>query len=796
MQELDNAALRRVHRMIYIVRAILFWERLWPRLWPFLVLSSLFIIAILFNIFSLLPAAMHILVLGVAAIGGVVSFAYGFVGLPYPTKVEALHKLERDSGFENQPLFALLDHPAGQSKDKFSETIWLNHQDRMVSLLPDVRLCFPRSRLYKKDPYSLRALLIILIILGVIEARFDYKDRIFAAFAPASHVGAVQNWKLEAWINPPAYTGLGPIFLSVDQDSPDVTQPISILQHSELLLRLEGHGAREQYSLSTGVFVEKLQKMGQGIHSLETTIEQAYELQIMRANQQVYRWPIDLIIDEPPKISINGKPRSGFRGHLTIGYRARDDFGLKQVQLIIRPLTPDGRPDIVLSENVSEREAKARFRRNLSDHPWAGQDVVMTPVAVDSAGQTARGHAVQFRLPERQFTHPVAMRLIAIRKKLAENEPDVRFDSVQWLDTILDVPADFNDDVAIYLALNVARDRLLNERTDLAPIRAILWETAVRLEEGVSGSARNQLEFMSRQMQQMMHNPEDKAAMEALFEQMQQSLDQYLQKMSQSMPDLSGFEEALSAQNADMIGRDELMELLNKARELMRTGNIEAAQAVMEQFQSILSRLAMQKKPDAQQMKAANEVMKKLQKLQEDQKDLLDQTFRRSRNPDRPSLNSTRQAIEEAEMQENLLKALQNQMQQLQKMGAKTPDALRMAEQEMARAAHSLQRGLDEVAVQAQSRALDHLRQGLKDSAQTLAQKMGMQSLPQQLPGYDPLGRRSGKGYLSGETGDTVPTNAEMKQSREILQELYRRAGQKGRAEQELKYIERLLERF
>jgi hypothetical protein len=73
---------------------------------------------------------------------------------------------------------------------------------------------------------------------------------------------------------------------------------------------------------------------------------------------------------------------------------------------------------------------------------------------------------------------------------------------------------------------------------------------------------------------------------------------------------------------------------------------------------------------------------------------------------------------------------------------------------------------------------------------------MGMQSLPRQLPGYDPLGRRSNKGPIADETGRTVPEEVEMKRSREILKELYRRAGQKGRTEQELKYIDRLLERF
>jgi len=56
-----------------------------------------------------------------------------------------------------------------------------------------------------------------------------------------------------------------------------------------------------------------------------------------------------------------------------------------------------------------------------------------------------------------------------------------------------------------------------------------------------------------------------------------------------------------------------------------------------------------------------------------------------------------------------------------------------------------------------------------------------------------PLGRGGQQGAGS-ETG--VPSEAERQRAREILEELRRRAAERGRPQEELDYIDRLLERF
>lgn len=795
--ELAPTMLRRLDRLVFMARLVLFWEDLWPRLWPVLIFGSLFLGAALFNLFSLLAPSLHMLVLGLCGFGLIVAIALIGRQTEWPSRQMALRKLEKDSQLENQPLLALQDRPAGDASNKFTQAIWIRHQDRMAHAMEKVRLNWPRSTLYKKDPYSLRAALILILVLGAIEARFDWRDRLKASLLPDQHFAGNQSWKVQGWVNAPPHTGLGPVFLKADAESAPVGEAVQIVQNSRLLLRLEGRPTRDKMVLSFGPFEEEMQNLGQGSFSLETELSQGKFLSIKRNKKLLYQWPIELIADEPPLIKLEGPARAGYRGHFTLDYKAADDFGLKEQILEIRKGNEDGAKPLIISQNHDQRELKSSFRGNFADHPWAGQEVVVTPRAIDNAGQSSYGQSLPLILPTRTFAHPLAKQLVEMRQSLFVSEPDNNLFMRYRLQRILEKPIDFDHQIPVYLGLKVASERLdaFMDDAELASVRSILWETAVHLDEGASGTERNQLDFMSRQMQDLLNNTQDRAAMEALFEQMQSSLDQYLRQMMQSQESLKGFEDALNGDQMEMVGRDELMELLERARELMRAGNMEAARAVMDQFQSILSRLAMQKAPDAKEVAKAKAIMEALRNLQKDQQNLLDRTFQRTRSQDRPSLSSTKKAIEEAEEQNRIREALFEQIEKLNEMKVKVSRELHRSGQAMKQASKALEKGLDEDAILSETQALERLQNGLKGAAQSLAQKMGMQPMPNRLPGFDPMGRgRAGR--IDQENSDIVPSEVEMHQAREILQELYRRAGQKTRTDQELKYIERLLERF
>ncbi len=99
-------------------------------------------------------------------------------------------------------------------------------------------------------------------------------------------------------------------------------------------------------------------------------------------------------------------------------------------------------------------------------------------------------------------------------------------------------------------------------------------------------------------------------------------------------------------------------------------------------------------------------------------------------------------------------------------------------------------------AEQSEQRTLDQLR----DSAQQLAKNILAQNQQggqgEQAEKTDPLGRPLDQaGSMAGGT-IKLPDQSELARAREILDELRRRSGEAGRAEEELEYIERLLKQF
>ena len=138
-------------------------------------------------------------------------------------------------------------------------------------------------------------------------------------------------------------------------------------------------------------------------------------------------------------------------------------------------------------------------------------------------------------------------------------------------------------------------------------------------------------------------------------------------------------------------------------------------------------------------------------------------------------------------------------------------DQLGRAGDAMGDAEGQLGQGNSDGAVDSQGRALEALRRGAQNLAQSM-QQQGMQSMQQQgmmgpgpngQPGRlgppraqqetDPLGRPlRGRDY-GDDTTVKVPGEIDVQRARRILEELRRRFGENFRPQLELDYIERLL---
>ncbi len=133
------------------------------------------------------------------------------------------------------------------------------------------------------------------------------------------------------------------------------------------------------------------------------------------------------------------------------------------------------------------------------------------------------------------------------------------------------------------------------------------------------------------------------------------------------------------------------------------------------------------------------------------------------------------------------------------------PESLGRAERSMREAEQALRRGDPRDASRAQRRALDNLQQGMGDLAEQLRQRgpgnsqdlAEIQEREKRSEDRDPLGRSDGNYGDSVDTGqEKVPLELERQKSREILDELRRRAGEQQRPKEELDYIDRLLKTY
>ena len=144
-------------------------------------------------------------------------------------------------------------------------------------------------------------------------------------------------------------------------------------------------------------------------------------------------------------------------------------------------------------------------------------------------------------------------------------------------------------------------------------------------------------------------------------------------------------------------------------------------------------------------------------------------------------------------------------MKKLDENGMPMPESLGRAERSMREAEDALRRGDPREAGRSQRRALDNLQQGMGDMAEQMRQRgpgngqdiAEIEERERRGEDRDPLGRSDGNFGDSVDTGtDKVPLELERQKSREILDELRRRAGEMQRPKEELDYIDRLLKTY
>ena len=409
-------------------------------------------------------------------------------------------------------------------------------------------------------------------------------------------------------------------------------------------------------------------------------------------------------------------------------------------------------------------------------------------------------------LPERQFNHPVARALIEQRKRLT-SEPQARQAIARALVAIASFPERYFDDAVAFLGMRSAASRLLHDRSEdaVGETQEILWDTALRIEDGEFSLAERDLRKAEEALLEALARDADEAEIERLMSELEAALDKYLQALTEMARRQA--KEGVEPQPFDpdtmMIDRQDLARIMDRIRDLNRMGARQAARELLSQLRSLLENLrssVMTGQP--QQGGPGQRMLRDLGNLMRRQQELLDQTFRAQQQGRRGDLRLP-DGRQSSAAQEALRRALGDIMRRLGEGSGDIPEALGRAERSMKGARQALEGGNPGAAVGPQGEALDQLRQGagslMRQMMGQLSRTPGRAGQPRQLLGrgnVDPLGRPlPGDGTDIGNHVE-IPDKATMQRARDILDELHRRAGQRQRPQFERDYIDRLLRRF
>ncbi len=820
----------RLRAKLHAARLALFWERLWLGLWPSVAVLGLFLVISLFDLWALLPRWLHFA--GLALFAAALLFTlYRSRGVwRLPSREAAMARLERDSGAAHQPLRAVLDDLAVGGDDPWARRLWQAHRARLVALLAGLRPRLPRSPLPRRDPWAMRAALLLLLVVALIEARGSIGERLGRALVPQARLAErVGEPRMEVWFTPPAYTHRAPFRL----DPAAWDEPVAVPAGSAMQLQVHNLGEHPAAPLLLAEGAElPFTLLGGG--SAEARFEVAADagLEVRLADgSALARFELRAIPDQAPSIRFVDAPRTTLHNALDLRFEAHDDYGLREIALIIEPPELNDEAGGAIERHVLVRPAKqpaklaSRSFLDLTAHPRAGLPVILRLEAVDAAGQKAVSGPLEITLPERSFNHPLAKAVIAQRKRLVERP--ARWALVaRRLRSLAATREALGLGLSVPLSLDVAAARLERQRSSEGrrSVVDLLWEIALFIEEGALSIAERQMRELQDKLQRALLEGAEDQELERLMRKLQEALDRYLDELArQAMEQMAQRPPARQSEptpldSEQLLRRDDLMEMLRKAEELMKSGMRDAARELLSELQNMLEN--MQTAAPRMQPTPGEQALGDLQRMIELQRQLLDRSFEMQRRmregeaaPRRAPPRSGRQgqrgegktrpqASGQAAMeQEALRRALGELMRRLGEAGMKIPRSLGEAELQMRQARRALEQGAPGRATAPQGQALQFMQQGGQAMLEQLREQMARQpgaGRPGLLGrrGRDPLGRamRNEGGFQSD--GVELPSDYDLGRARGVLEELYRRSGERQRPSYELEYYKRLLDRF
>jgi uncharacterized protein (TIGR02302 family) len=821
------------------------WERAWPHLARLLTLAGLFLTASWAGLWLMLPSLARtagLILFAAAAIAAL----WPLIRFRWPTRTDALGRLDRGTGIRHRPATALTDTVA--TRDPVALALWQESRARTLASLTRIRAGLPSPRLVIHDPWAVRGLVIVMMVATWVAAGDERNLRIAAAF-DWNGMLTPANIRVDAWVNPPAYTGKPPIILSSANKEGTVpaSGPLAVPAGSTVIVRSSG-GTLDVVAGGGIAEAAPTEQAPKGTNERHFTVTGDGTVHV-RAPSGQPQWKFNATPDRAPTIALAKDPERQPRGGLQMAYKVEDDYGVTEAraQFAVRSTTDDkgAAPPRPLFEppqfplvlpNARTRNGVGQTLKDLGEDPYAGAEVTLTLTAKDEAGNTGTSEPFNMRLPERLFSKPLARALIEQRRILAldANQNDKVYAA---LDALMIAPELFTPQAGHYLGLYSVSRELEAARTDdaLRSVVASLWALAVTIEDGDISDVEKALRAAEEALKQALERGASEEEIKKLTENLRAAMDKYLRQLAEQLKNNPQQLSRPLDPNTKMLTQRDLDSMLRQIEQEAKRGNHAKAAELLKQFSDMMRELQMAQPgqgADSEMEQALNELGDMIRKQQQ----LRDKTFRQGQdsrrdrmrgkqgNQDMGELQQDQQALRERlkKLQEELAKrgmspgqrgdkGQRGDQQGQQGQGGQGEqgdgeDGFDQADNAMGDATGRLGEGNADGAVDAQGKALDALRKGAQNLAESMQQGDGDGQQDGPGPGNrqgrqspsanrtDPLGRQYGRDI--DDFTVKIPGEIDVERVRRILDELRRRLADPNRPQIELDYIERLLKDY
>ena len=650
----DEAQQRRLRRLVGAARGALAWEQIWRALAPVLTLLGFFLALSWAGLWQVLPHWARLVGLCVFALA-ILYTVWREARPRWPSRAEALARLDHDSGVLHRPASTLEDTLANRSGDPATQALWAVHRKRLEAEIARLKVAPPSPRVPQRDRYALRAAALVLVMATAMIAGPERYARVAAAFDWRMPGAVAPGVRIDAWIDPPPYTGKPPVMLQIGRatESQAHAAGLSAPVGSTLVIRASDRAAiaiETQGALEPAEKAPESRPAGTSARhaagETRLTLKGDSHLVLRQSGSVLGAFDLQAIPDRPPTIELKEQPKANVRGTLSLAYKIDDDYGvigaearfdnpiLRDKPVAGRHLTDPPRVGLALPSGPGGL-GDATTTADLSENAWAGAHVTMTLHARDEGNNEGTSDPIEILLPQRPFVKPLARALVEQRRNLVL-APDERGRVENALEALTIAPDKFGTTAGVYLGLHSALYRLKRARTDpeLLAVADYLWEIALRIEDGDLSDAERDLRAAQQQLREALQRGASDEEIKKLTENLRAALDKFLAELAERMQREQGDREQADRnqpRNNRTVTPQDLKSMLDRLEDMAKNGSLAEAQRMLDQLQNILENLQTAKRRN-QQNSASREMSKaldELDKLTREQQELRDQTYRK-----------------------------------------------------------------------------------------------------------------------------------------------------------------------